>query len=455
MNYLTNSSTPLSTSHDQNPIFLADPSQLSDYQKLLSQYRGHSSSPSSSELDPKTNQLPESYQFHYHGKENAEYALGEPVDWREYNDRSRRTFTNNLTDDSQEFISTHDSFDQKAGWEARYSTQYHSDSEILPGVRITTDASLEANAKLLAYARGAYGVSLSSNGFRGQLQAEAGAGAEASVNARFNSSIDVLDLITAGGNANGQAAAFSGSKASGDALVGLGLDGIYGGASGKAFAGMKAQANGNLGFSINGQQVAQIHGGAEAQLGVGVSGTYELGLQDGKLRFKIGAGLALGIGLEFSLEGSINVKFFTDLASDVIDLGENLITDPIGSIGSLGEGAWDLGTSIADGLYSLGTDVAEVLWDNGSQLVSDGVEQVGELISDGVEFVGDAIDGITEGAETAIESVGELASEGGELIAEGAGEVIDTVGQGLEAAAEFAGGAVSTVGNAFKKLKFW
>jgi hypothetical protein len=454
MNYLTDLSTPLSTLNDPSPSYLVDPLQLSDPQSPLSRYARHSSSSSSSELDAQTNQAIERNQFQYHGKENTEYVLGDSVDWREYNNQSRRTF-DHPTDDQQELISFYDGFDVQAGWEANYGTQYHGDSEILPGLHVTTNASFDADARLQAYARGAYSASLSSSDFRGQIQAEAGASAEASVSGQLDSTVNWLDLIRTGGNANGHASALAGSKASGNALAGLGADGIYGAMDGQAFAGIKAEANGDLGFSINGEQVAEIRGGAEAQLGIGASATYELGLKDGKLRFKLGAGIALGIGLKFNIEGSINVEFFTDAVSDIIDLGGDLITDPIGSISSVAEGVWDAGTSIANGLYSLGTDVAEVLWDNGSQIISDGVEQVGELLSDGVEFAGDVVDSIVEAPEAAVEFVGEVISGGSELVADGAGAVMSTVGQGAEAVVEFAGDVVDVGKAVVKAIKFW
>lgn len=61
---------------------------------------------------------------------------------------------------------------------------------------------------------------------------------------------------------------------------------------GKAFAGLKAEATGQVGLG----EFVTVHGNADVRAGIGAQGVCRVGLDQGKLRIKLGAGWGSGVG---------------------------------------------------------------------------------------------------------------------------------------------------------------
>lgn len=354
--------------------------------------------------------------FQTYRRSDSDLTVGDPVDWRNYANRD-----DGMNDDGGRNLGNiHYGFDEQAGWSAHVSDLTSSEHEIIPGATIKTDASFEAQARLGAYARGAVDASLSLDGVKAQLTAEAGASTEASVDGTFNPTVNISGLIAIGSDSQGQADAFAGTQAKGAINTSLGWNSAYLGAGGSAFAGANASIGGSQGLTVNGQEVAEVYGGVGAQAGIGVEAKFDVGLKDGELHFDLGAGLALGLGLEFNLGGSINVGFLTDTVSDVWDVGTGIITDPLGTASDLISDGWNLGSDLVTDTWNLGSDLVTDTWNVGSELAEDVWDIGTEAVTEGAELAVDTVETVVNVAETATEAVVDTGEK-----------VINTVGKAL------------------------
>lgn len=335
--------------------------------------------------------------FQTYRRSNSDLTVGDPVDWRNYANGD-----DGMNDDGgQNLGNIHYGFDEQAGWSAHVSDRTSSEYEIIPGATIRTDASFEAQARLGAYARGAVDASMSLDGVKAQLTTEAGVSAEASVDGTFDPTVNISGLIAVGIENQGQADAFAGTQAKGMVDTSLGWDSAYFGAGGSAFAGANASINGSQGLTINGQKIAEVYGGVEVQAGIGAEAKIDFGLKDGEFHFDLGAGLALGVGLELNLGGSIDLKFLTDAVSDVWSIGTDLITEPLGATSDLISDGWNFGSDLVTDTWNAGSELAEDAWNIGTEAVVGVAEQGAELVEGAAETVANAAEA---GAEAVVDA---------------------------------------------------
>lgn len=264
------------------------------------------------------------------------------------------------------------------GWEYDYNNHHTSENEIVPGLVVQTEASVEFRAAAEAYFRGEFNASISSDTLNVNLSAETGVQAVVSATGNYNASvgIPVVDL-SFGSNTEGQAEAFAGSRAAGAVDTSLGFDGVYLGLGGEAFAGSTASVNGSQALVFNGQEMAEVAASAGVQAGIGISANYDIGFRNGEFSFNIGASLALGIGIEFEFGGSVNLGIITDSVSDIWDTGTDWISD-----------TWDEGTEYISDAFDVGYEFAGNAIDVGAEVVSDVVDAGVEAVSDAGETIG-------------------------------------------------------------------
>ncbi|HYV49208.1 MAG TPA: hypothetical protein VFA20_30320 [Myxococcaceae bacterium] len=146
---------------------------------------------------------------------------------------------------------------------------------------------------------------------------------------------------------------------------------------GEAFAGVQAGAT--LKQRIG---PVAVEGRAAVSAGVGVQFGLDVGLQNGKLGFKMDIGAALGIGFDLSFGFSIDVKQIIQGAGKLLAAPAKFIGD---AIKKAGEGVAWLGNKVIDGAKKVG------------EAVVDGAKKVGGAIVDGVKSVGHAIGKIFHG----------------------------------------------------------
>lgn len=144
----------------------------------------------------------------------------------------------------------------------------------------------------------------------------------------------------------------------------------------EGFAGASASLSGQAGIGDFGS----VKGGATVWAGVGAKASIDAGFKDGKFSFNIGAGLALGLGIE--IDWGFSIDFY----------------------------------AIGDTLYNLGADAFEFVGDAG--------EWVEGAAEDVVEAVGDAAEAVGDFAQDAVAAVGDAAEEVGGAI----GDAADAVG---------------------------
>ncbi|MBI2567981.1 MAG: hypothetical protein HYV63_13200 [Candidatus Schekmanbacteria bacterium] len=155
----------------------------------------------------------------------------------------------------------------------------------------------------------------------------------------------------------------------------------------EAFAGARAGVEGSAGLNVDGKELASVHGKAEAWAGVGARANLDVGFEDGKFRFGIGLGAALGVG--FNLDWGFEIDF-------------GAIADTVG----------DIAKDVVGGVVDFAEDAAD--W------VGDAVDTVGDAIGDAADAVGDAVG-------DAADAVGEVVSDVGDAI----GDAAEAVGDAL------------------------
>jgi hypothetical protein len=146
---------------------------------------------------------------------------------------------------------------------------------------------------------------------------------------------------------------------------------------GEAFAGVQAGAT--LKERIG---PVAVEGRAAFSAGVGAQFGLDVGLQHGKLAFKMDVGAALGIGFDLSFGFSIDVKSIIQGAGKLLEAPAKWVGD---AIKKAGEGVAWLGDKVVDGAKAVGNAIA------------DGAKAVGNAIADGAKAVGHAIGSIFHG----------------------------------------------------------
>lgn len=146
---------------------------------------------------------------------------------------------------------------------------------------------------------------------------------------------------------------------------------------GEAFAGVQAGAT--LKQRIG---PVAVEGRAAFSAGVGAQFGLDVGLQNGKLGFKMDIGAALGIGFDIQFGFSIDVKSIIQGAGKLLSVPAKFIGD---AIKKAGEGVAWLGDKVIDGAKKVG------------EAIVDGAKKVGNAVVDGVKSVGHAIASVFHG----------------------------------------------------------
>jgi hypothetical protein len=204
--------------------------------------------------------------------------------------------------------------------------------------------------------------------------------------------------------------AFSGSigpilNGHGDASIG---DDTYVDVGGEAFVGAKGSVNGTADLGDYGS----VSGGAGGYVGVGAKGDIDVGVKDGKIHFKVGGGLALGIGPEFDLGFDLNYgKIADDLydaGSDAVDFGKQAMEDAIDAakkgIGWVGDAA-----------------------SSAEQAAEDAMKEAIDAAKKALGWAGDAASDAADAAGDVVDDIGDAASDVGDAIGDGADAVGDAV----------------------------
>lgn len=150
-------------------------------------------------------------------------------------------------------------------------------------LEVAASASGEAGVNgLNAYAQG--GVSASANLFHAKAKGHV------KVNGVGELNYDASVRVGADGSIQGR--------------VDIGVDGVRVQGRLQAFAGVSAQASGQLKTDFG----LGASGSIGVKAGIGIEGNIDIGFKDGKLNFKLDFGVALGIGFSFSIEINIDFK---------------------------------------------------------------------------------------------------------------------------------------------------
>jgi len=138
-------------------------------------------------------------------------------------------------------------------------------------------------------------------------------------------------------------------------------------------------ASASLAGSESVGDLASVNGGVKAWAGVGAKADVDAGFKDGKVTFHLGAGLALGVGLEYDWGFSV----------DFAEIGDGLYgiaSDPIGFVGDVGKWAEDTAGDVADKAGEVAADVGDA--------AEDAVDAVGEAAGDVADAAGNAANAV-------------------------------------------------------------
>jgi hypothetical protein len=169
-----------------------------------------------------------------------------------------------------------------------------------------------ARAAAEAYANASGNAKLDATGLRANVKGEIGVSASAEAKADFRTAgIDLggerLDI-----RGEGRVRATAEAKAEGTAKVDATINPPRASVDigGRAFAGVKAEAEGKIGIG----DFASVSGRIGAWAGAGAEAGVKLGYEDGKLRFGFNAGAAVGYGVGGSWGVEIDVKKIANAA---------------------------------------------------------------------------------------------------------------------------------------------
>ncbi|MEM1206306.1 MAG: hypothetical protein AAGN66_23945, partial [Acidobacteriota bacterium] len=225
-------------------------------------------------------------------------------------------------------------------------------------------ASGRASARAFAGADG--NVDLDAQGVRGRLGGEAGAVVEAEGRADFRTRGTYLggERLDLHGEVTGRAEA--GARAEGTVNVDATLDPprLGGEVGGKAFAGAKAEARATVGLG----RFVSATGSAGAWAGAGAEGTGILGFDDGKLRFGLSGGAAVGYGagakgtVEVDVQAMGNAAIGT--AMDFAAKAPSYAADPSALVFDASNLVFDVagqGTQAVTGVAKLATSAPQIV----------------------------------------------------------------------------------------------
>ncbi|XGV94387.1 MAG: hypothetical protein ACAF41_00985 (plasmid) [Leptolyngbya sp. BL-A-14] len=317
---------------------------------------------------------------------------------------------------------------------ANYDTQFSTDNQILPGVELKTDGTVNAQAGISARAAGEVGLALTPDGLQTYAQGDLTAAADASANANLNATAAIPGLDTSvGAGGQGHADAFAGAQVTGQIGVTVSPDDASVNLDGGGFAGAKASVDGSAALSVNGEQLAEIHGDAGVRAGIGASGKLDAGYDNGTLHLDMGAGFALGVGAEADWGISVQVPDFvgdqivgdvkaaTDFVSGEIDAGSDLVSGATNAVSDLASGLGDAFSDLSSGnIADAGYDVVSSALDAGSDVVSSALDAGYDLASGTVDAAIDlgvgAVNTVADVASDAVSVASDVVSGAASLV---------------------------------------
>lgn len=332
---------------------------------------------------------------------------------------SFNTITNHTIASQSQFLKPkafHQAAEISKALEYYYSTSHSSENQILPGVELSTTASVDVHAEIAARLRGEVSGQIAPDNIAVHLEGEAFVGGAVSVDAAYQSALTLAAIDTSiGTTGEGNADAMAGAGASGQADIGLSSDDPHLELQGEAFAGSRASADASAGLTVNGETIAEVNGSVESQAGVGASGKLDVGYENGELQFEMGVGLALGIGAKVEIGGSIDVPDVVGipLATTVGVVSESIET-AVEVVSEVGSTAKEITTEIASGVADIGSELAS-----------------GDIIGAISEVGSTTVDVITDVASGAVDVVSNVAS--------GIVDIVSDVGSGIKKATKKVG----------------
>jgi hypothetical protein len=147
---------------------------------------------------------------------------------------------------------------------------------------------------------------------------------------------------------------------------------------GEAFFGAKASAEGTAEVG----EYGSVTGGAGVYAGLGAKGDVDLGIKDGKLKFNIGGGLALGFGFELDMGFDID---YEKIAEDLYNAGEEVMKEMEKVFNFFGGEVKNAGETAEE----TAEDVIEVIEDTAEDVVDgfgDVAEGAGDVIDDALDW---------------------------------------------------------------------
>jgi len=189
---------------------------------------------------------------------------------------------------------------------------------------------------------------------------------------------------------------------------------------GEAFIGAKGSVSGTADVGDYGS----VTGGVSGYTGVGAKGDLDVGFKDGKIQFKVGAGLALGLGGGFDLGFDIDPgKIADDLydaGSDVVDLGK----DAADAVGQATEDAMKAAIDAAKKAFGWVDDAAG----SAEDVAEDAVKAAIDAAKKALGWAGDAASDAADAASDVIDDLGNAASDVGDAVSDGVDDVEDFFG---------------------------
>lgn len=169
-------------------------------------------------------------------------------------------------------------------------------------------------------------------------------------------------------------------------------------------AGAEASANAELDLHYG-----AVEGTVTGIAGVSAEAHGNIELENWQLSYDLGASAALGLGLGFETEGSIDLH---QIGTDAVAVGT-----------AIGETAVDVGTAIGETAVNVGTSIGNAATDLGNA-TAEVFEDVVEFGEDAINVAGDAIDATIDAGGDLIEDAGESLED----LTEAVGGIVNSVG---------------------------
>ncbi|MGF1528045.1 MAG: hypothetical protein ACFCBW_14810 [Candidatus Competibacterales bacterium] len=360
------------------------------------------------------------------------------------------------------FMGGADGFDPLKGdltGRASYMTQGHlgvgavregSYNDDLDHVKAGADYRLQGGLEFMAASRGsAYAGPLgAAAGIEGQLgadvlSAQGSAKAGTDLDAFRLGEVDFNPSVGVGGKA------YVGAEARGQAAVSFTPTNMGAKVGGEAFAGAKAAVYGEVGAG----DLGKLGGGVEGYAGAGIKGEAKLELEDGKFKFALSGGAALGLGLGAEVKAEVDFSAAADLATGAVK-------EAAGSVATLASGALDLADRALDKAPEYLRRAEDAVGDKVDNFVADSRElaaRTRDLVENKVDNFVDGAQGLLETAQDVVADEFNHRLNQTQGLASKAWEVFDAkAGPAIEAARDKAGEIVSDLNadNAQDALEF-